>query len=234
MKPQDFKEQLQKTLEDQRLSRSERKALQEVAIAASDGQLANLRSIAFDVARAELQGDKRTKHVMQWLEDVVKLLLPAEDDAPDSKAVFSPGDDPLRTIIGLLESCRESCDICVFTITDNRIADAIVACHKRGVRMRIITDNDKAFDKGSDVDRLEKTGVPLRVDFTRHHMHHKFAVFDKVTLLSGSYNWTRSAANHNYENLIVTRDKRLAASFGQAFQDLWNELEPSTIPLGSS
>jgi cardiolipin hydrolase len=227
MKPQDFKKQLKQTLDDQRLSRSEKKALQETALEADDQKLALLRSMAFDVARDELGDDKRVKHVMQWLEDVVKVLLPHDDEkAPDSKAVFSPGDDPLRTIVGLLSNCRESCDICVFTITDDRISKAIHACHKRGVRVRIVTDNDKAEDRGSDVHRLDKAGVPLRVDLTDAHMHHKFAVFDRKTLLSGSYNWTRSAANHNHENIIVTQDARLAGTFVRAFEEIWNELAP--------
>ena len=37
----------------------------------------------------------------------------------------------------------------------------ILAAHKRGVKVRIITDNDKAFDLGSDVPRFVQAGIPL-------------------------------------------------------------------------
>ena len=49
---------------------------------------------------------------------------------------------------------------------------------KRGVRVRVISDNDKAHDKGSDVWRLPDLGAEVRVDRSPHHMHHKFAIID--------------------------------------------------------
>ena len=57
-------------------------------------------------------------------------------------------------------------------------------------------------------------------------MHHKFALFDGTVLLTGSYNWTRSAAAQNNENLIVTNDHRLATAFSSLFDRLWEELAP--------
>jgi cardiolipin hydrolase len=36
----------------------------------------------------------------------------------------------------------------------------------------------------------------------RLHMHHKFAIIDKIVLLTGSFNWTAQAVNGNQENLI--------------------------------
>ena len=115
-------------------------------------------------------------------------------------------------------------DCCVFTITDNELAAALLETHKRGVAVRIISDNDKSYDRGSDVDRLDQRGVPVRVDRTDAHMHHKFALFDRHTLLTGSYNWTRSAARENAENIIITDDARLVNSFQDYFDDLWTRL----------
>ena len=52
-------------------------------------------------------------------------------------------------------------------------------------------------------------------------MHHKFAVFDRRILLTGSYNWTRSAAGHNEENLLVTDEAKLVGPYLQRFEKLW-------------
>jgi len=54
-------------------------------------------------------------------------------------------------------------------------------------------------------------------------MHHKFAVYDDARLLSGSYNWTRSAANYNQENLVVTSDRAIVERFGSEFERLWSD-----------
>ena len=141
-----------------------------------------------------------------------------------AEAYFSPGDDCPRAIGRLLASARRTADICVFTITDDRLSDAILDAHRRGVAVRIITDDAKAEDLGSDVGRFERAGIPMRVDRSPFHMHHKFAILDGATLLTGSYNWTRGAARDNEENLIVTDDPRLVAPFAATFDRLWEKL----------
>lgn len=137
---------------------------------------------------------------------------------------FSPGDDCLVAIVRELGRAASTADICVFTITDDRIARAVIDAHRRGVTVRVITDNDKAHDEGSDVGRIARAGVEVREDQSPFHMHHKFAVFDGRTVLTGSYNWTRGAAEKNQENLVVTDDARLVGPFGREFASLWSRL----------
>ena len=215
---------LRQTLEDQRLSRSERRALRALFAGAGAGDLARYRNLAFKIAKAELGEDKRLRNVLSWLEDVTKVLSPRQDDDAKARAYFSPGEGPLHTIVGLLSSASATVDICVFTITDDRISKAISKAHRRGIKIRIISDNDKAYDRGSDIDRLEKQGVAVRVDRSEHHMHHKYALFDRELLLTGSYNWTRSACAHNHENVIVTSTANLVGAFCDNFEALWRRL----------
>jgi phosphatidylserine/phosphatidylglycerophosphate/cardiolipin synthase-like enzyme len=141
-----------------------------------------------------------------------------------SRAYFSPGEACLSAILGELGRARRAADICVFTITDDRIARAILEAHARRVRVRIITDNDKQYDGGSDIGRLRGAGIALKVDETEHHMHHKFVIVDGATLLNGSYNWTRSASAFNEENLIVSSEAGLVAAFSGRFAELWAAL----------
>jgi phosphatidylserine/phosphatidylglycerophosphate/cardiolipin synthase-like enzyme len=226
MVEQPFDRILRKTLSDYRLSRGERRVLSETLrqMDADERQLAVLRHRAFEIAREELIGPEALA-VVDWLEDVVKVIQPQrEEPVPSDEVYFSPGDHCPNKITSLLRLARRSADICVFTITDDRITDAILEAHRRGVTIRIITDNEKSEDLGSDIDRLEQSGVPLRVDRTEHHMHHKFAVFDDRTAVTGSYNWTRSAAKYNEENLVVTHDRGLIDAFGEAFRRLWESL----------
>jgi len=217
------------TLEDGRLSRAERQALtellQEVPLDAN--RRAQLRARAFSLAKERLNpSDARALEALGWVEDVMKLLTHVTEPATSgaSRACFSPGDGCLSTILGELGRARKTADICVFTITDDRIAQAIVAAHQRGVAVRIITDNDKQYDGGSDIDRLRRAGVALKVDESEHHMHHKFAVLDGAVLLNGSYNWTRSAGAFNEENLVVTSESKLVASFAHHFAEMWEAL----------
>ena len=47
------------------------------------------------------------------------------------------------------------------------------------------------------------------------------AVFDKDLVETGSYNWTTSASNYNFENAIFIRDPRVAARYEAEFQHIW-------------
>jgi phosphatidylserine/phosphatidylglycerophosphate/cardiolipin synthase-like enzyme len=125
--------------------------------------------------------------------------------------------------VALLGSAKRTLDICVFTITDDRISGAVLAAHRRGVKVRIVTDDEKADDLGSDIAEFKKAGLAVRTDNSTFHMHHKFALVDGALLLNGSFNWTRSASMNNQENFVITGDARLIGAFAKEFERLWNQ-----------
>ena len=226
MKTEQIDELLKRTLDDQRVSRGEKKILDGIVRehGSADHQLAFLRHRAFEIAREQLLSPE-AKGIMDWLEDVVKAFSKtAQQEDDESHVFFSPGDDCPTIICRLFERAEQSVDICVFTITDDRVTQAIRDAYVRGVNIRVITDNDKALDPGSDVDRMSGLGIPLRVDKSPHHMHHKYAIFDKTTTLTGSYNWTRSADHHNEENFLTTDDPTITRPFIGHFEKLWDSL----------
>ena len=225
MQHEQIDELLKRTLSDFRLSRGEKRIVADLAEEAERAglDLDFLRHRAFALAQEELR-DPQSKQVVEWLEDVIKVLRPKPpEEPPRPRVYFSPGDECLNAIRGLLERARKSVDICVFTITDDRIAEEILETAGRGVAVRIITDDDKSLDAGSDISRLKSRGVPVRCDRSEYHMHHKFAVIDGEIVLTGSYNWTRGAARYNEENLVVYQDSGLAGEFMVEFERLWRE-----------
>ncbi|MEQ8766031.1 MAG: phospholipase D-like domain-containing protein [Planctomycetota bacterium] len=217
---------LARTLDDFRLSRGEKRALRATIDDAQidDTVLADARRRAFELVRQRLAASDHD--LLDWLEDAVRVLVPANGDssATIAESYFSPGEECPQRLVSLIRHAKRSIDVCVFTITDNRLSSALREAKERGIRLRILTDNDKAEDRGSDIDDLIRSGISVRFDRTENHMHHKFAVFDREVLVTGSYNWTRSAALHNEENFIVTDEPRLVKVFLAEFQKLWDRL----------
>lgn len=222
-------EHLKTTLEDRILTRSEKKALKSILDDKSFGRhdLNRLRSEIFDQARNHMNQFKETQ-IIDWLEEANKLLLPQEKQTFYCKSYFSPGTSCLNAILTQIGSAIKTIDICVFTISDNEIRDRIAYALTKGTRVRIITDDDKTMDMGSDIDFLYKKGAEIKTDSSPHHMHHKFAIFDNTILLTGSYNWTRSAAQNNQENILETNDMTAIRDYSKEFDRLWQTMEKYT------
>ena len=219
---------LQESITDNVLVSSEKKELksliQSKRLSPQDFNV--LRSEIFKIAQAHAQ-DIPASNLLDWVESANKLTL-IKSDKPEGNArvLFSPGTECRDAIIQQIKLAKFSVNICVFTISDNEITDEIIAASKRGISIKIVTDDDKSFDTGSDVNRMAKMGIPTKIDGMRGHMHHKFCVIDKETVISGSYNWTRSAADRNYENIIIGTNVRIAKAFLNEFDNLWRDLKP--------
>lgn len=228
MTSDEFRQRLLAVLGDGKLSRGERQALSAALREdlPDDVARSEYRDAAFDVARQAIASAPRPVDVLDWLADVLRLL-----DAPPGVATsapvcrgdvcFSPGEACRDRIAGMFRSARRRVDVCVFTITDDAIAEAMLDAHARGVALRIITDDLKSLDLGSDVARFAAAGIPVRVDRTRHHMHHKFAIFDGERLVTGSYNWTLGAARDNEEHVVILGEPPLVARFQAEFERMW-------------
>src|SRR5262249_22618310 len=97
----------------------------------------------------------------------------------------------------------------------------ILETHRRGVKVRVISDAEKAHDLGSDLQKFADAGIAVKLAHVAAptdpgltgHMHHKFALFDGGRLLAGSYNWTRGAANVNYGDPLRPRGPAAGGGF---------------------
>ncbi|NOQ73735.1 MAG: DUF1669 domain-containing protein [Crocinitomix sp.] len=182
-----------------------------------------LRSELFKIARNNINAENYME-VLVWTEKVNKLILSANKVEIQQESVyFSPGEECLQAILSNIRGASQKIRICLFTISDNRISEALISKSRQGVSVKIITDNDKMFDKGSDIEELHRAGIAIRVDETDNHMHHKFALFDGDITLTGSYNWTRSAERYNHENILITDSNKVLREFNKEFELLWDE-----------
>lgn len=221
---------LEASLADLRLADDEKRALVAALREASPPEegLRQLRNRAFELVRGHV-ADADALALLKWLEGVVRALDVgrAPVGVVRTEVFFSPGQDCLNLIQRHLRGAGRRLDLCVFTISDDRIAAEILAAHRRGVAVRLLTDDEKESDAGSDIARLRAAGIPTAVDRSAAHMHHKFAIVDGAWLLNGSYNWTRSACDFNEENLVVSNDPALVGQFAERFERLWKAWSPT-------
>jgi phosphatidylserine/phosphatidylglycerophosphate/cardiolipin synthase-like enzyme len=180
-----------------------------------------LRYRLFNEAR-RLDIENNGQQALFWLQNCFELI--DKYMFRMHRVLFSPGTDILESIADILKQTRQTLDICVFTITDERLANEIWGCHQRGIKVRIITDDDKMYDHGSVIKDLKNAGIPVKIDHSRYHMHHKFGIIDSRIVFTGSFNWTYTASNHNQENLLVTTNFDITKQYAEQFEQLWTEM----------
>jgi len=168
----------------------------------------------------------------------------------------SSREGPFAKLVSYLDSARRTLDVAVYSITDNRVRDALLRAHRRGVAVRVISDTEQSKSLGSDVRELESEGVPTRLNNGRNGggapppqqhqhgrggrgaayqsqvreewgplMHHKFAVVDGRIVVTGSYNFSRSACDKNNESVVILESTGVAGQFTGEFERLWAAFE---------
>ena len=219
-------ELFEESISDEIFGRSEKREIKQYLQQEnlSKRELDFIRSKIFDIAFEKVNADNNF-NIINWLENANKAINSIRKESKKEKEVFfSPGSACKSAILREIGNSINTLDICVFTISDNDITKKIIDTHKRGVKVRILTDNEKLHDKGSDIEQLSESGLNVKIDNTRHHMHHKFAIIDNKTVLTGSYNWTRSAELYNHENVIVLHDEDTNRQYKNEFNKLWKEM----------
>lgn len=222
---------LHASIADDFLSKQEKYTLKELVAdqPLNADKINSIRSKVFEIASQKATSEN-FRFVLEWVKATTAAL---QTPFPDLDSYFSPGDTCRNAITKQISTARQDLLVCVFTISDDIITESLIAAHRRGVAIRLITDNEKSFDKGSDIDQLAREGISLRMDTSPNHMHHKFMVVDQHSVLTGSYNWTRGAARFNHENIIVTKDPTTVRAFTHEFDKLWPTMAPYLRNLDS-
>lgn len=157
------------------------------------------------------------------------------------QVVFSPqpySDSHLIATEDAINSATQRIDVAMYSFSDSTMFDALENAVERGVSIRIIyhgAATDRSDTEGSRSARLEDMGIEVR--WVNKIMHHKYAIIDGprefaadaagATLVTGSANWSYSAATKYDENTLFIRgDERLVLLHQQEFDLLWDNSRP--------
>jgi phosphatidylserine/phosphatidylglycerophosphate/cardiolipin synthase-like enzyme len=139
----------------------------------------------------------------------------------------------LAAVVEALDGAALSVDIAMYSYRDAQIQAAIDRAIDRGVAVRMVfetANTDRSSPEGSGSAALEDLGVNVR--YVNKIMHHKFVIIDgpqssleqaqTATLITGSANWSSSAATRYDENTVVIRGNSEALlRFQREFNHLW-------------
>ncbi|HBW47113.1 TPA: hypothetical protein DEF17_04175 [bacterium] len=105
-------------------------------------------------------------------------------------------------VMYFIKGAKYTLDVAVYNLTHPEITDSLIAAHKKGVRVRVVTDYNnwnkycrKLVDNGIQAVKGQSA--------TDRHMHHKFIIRDSNAVLTGSYNFTKNGARLDKNTIAV-------------------------------
>ncbi|WP_407312473.1 phospholipase D family protein [Desulfosporosinus sp. SB140] len=137
---------------------------------------------------------------------------------------------PEQALESQINTAKSALDIAIYSLTKKDIVESIIAAKKRGVNVRIITDHIEAKSKtqAAELILLKNAGIPIKENTHPGLMHLKISIIDKVTVTTGSYNYTQNASTENDEVLVVIHDPAITSKWADEFQQMWDDTKNYT------
>jgi phosphatidylserine/phosphatidylglycerophosphate/cardiolipin synthase-like enzyme len=138
---------------------------------------------------------------------------------------FTPDDNAGAMIADAIHSARSEIYVQAFSFTHRRIADALIAAGRKGIRVEVIADAEQTYKiRTSLIGHLASGGVPVYLDGEHTSAHNKVMVIDPQSsepiLITGSFNFTHAGQYRNAENVLMAKgNPALAARYLRNWRD---------------
>ena len=172
---------------------------------------------------------KRIRDTLRSITFVVTLTATAVQAGPiwcaNIEVLYAPDDAPLDRVVTLYQQAKHYIYVSVYGLTYPRAVEALVAAKKRGVDVRMLTDQERTQEvkQHSALRTLRLAGIPIRVNQHDGLMHLKQVVIDDEINTSGSMNHTTSGNRYNDERMDIITDRTTSVKARQQFLSMWND-----------
>lgn len=138
---------------------------------------------------------------------------------------FSPGGSAEKLVLRTLDEAHQSIRLMGYSFTSPEVVRSLISAKSRGVDVRVVVDDRGNRSKASRaaMNLLANADIPLRTNGQYKIMHDKVIITDEQNVELGSFNYSRSAARSNSENVLVVRDlPSLARTYLAHWQSRWD------------
>ena len=126
---------------------------------------------------------------------------------------FSPTGGCTIAVVNELSNAKSNILVQAYSFTSAPIAKALMDAHKRGVDVAVILDKSQRTEKYSEADFIVHAGIRTLIDPVHAIAHNKIMIIDGQVVITGSFNFTKAAEEHNAENLLIIRNVELAKRY---------------------
>lgn len=132
---------------------------------------------------------------------------------PEIFPCFTPPSNCLQPIINVINKATGSIYVQAYGLSHPQIIAALVNARDRGVEVRVLLDRSNLTQKYSGLNQLKEAGIETTIDMVPGIAHNKIMIIDHLITVTGSFNFTKSAATRNAENLLIIEDKAISEKY---------------------
>jgi phosphatidylserine/phosphatidylglycerophosphate/cardiolipin synthase-like enzyme len=134
---------------------------------------------------------------------------------------FTPPANAAAAIVKAIDTSEREVLVQAYGFTHNAIAQALVRAHVRGVKVRVLLDKKSQTSNRYVIGVLQDADIAVRLDGKHAIAHNKVMVIDQEVVITGSFNFTNSAATRNAENFLILKSPDLALQYRLQWQNHW-------------
>lgn len=140
--------------------------------------------------------------------------------------VFAPEADETSALVAEIIGAVQSIRFMTFVFSLDELAEAMLSqAASRDVTVEGVFEKRNSTASWSQLPALYCAGAAVRQDGNRYVLHHKVIIIDDHTVITGSFNFSRSAEKNNDENIVIVRNAALADLYLQEWQRIWDSAE---------
>ena len=140
--------------------------------------------------------------------------------SPDQiHAYFSPKGGCTAAILEEIRGAKQFILVQAYSFTSAPIAGALVEAFRSGIRVEAVLDKSNKTANYSEANFLKNARVPTWIDGKHAIAHNKIIIIDGLTVITGSFNFTKAGEESNAENLLIIKSPELAARYVANFQE---------------
>ena len=146
---------------------------------------------------------------------------------------FSPRDNVRQILIDHIAKETKGIHCAAYRLTDPLITKALLEAYERGIKITLVIDKEGFSATHSKLLYLFSKNIPVfiypPIIFDREEkkqpreglMHNKFICFEsQETVITGSFNYTKSAQEINQENILIVEDPATYTTYMNQFNYL--------------
>lgn len=133
---------------------------------------------------------------------------------------FSPRGGATEVIAHEINNAKKEILIQSYSFTSKPIAKAMIDAKLRGIGVIAILDKSQRRERYTAATFLQNAGCMVLIDDKHAIAHSKTILVDRSVLITGSFNFTKSAEEKNAENLLVIKgNKPLVERYIKNFEE---------------